>query len=71
MVVPAAPSSIAMSSPYPRADGPSRPDRPNIAEARELGATLVGASSRWTSMLSPGRLPFCIVAGPSHQARLR
>jgi hypothetical protein len=33
-----------------------------VGQAVELGARLVGRSDRWQTLLSPGELPFCVLA---------
>jgi hypothetical protein len=37
-----------------------------IGAARDLGATLVAEHDRWTTVRSPGGLPFCVVRADSH-----
>ncbi len=40
-----------------------------LAAARELGAELVAEHERWTTLTSPGGLPFCVVRAPLADAR--
>ena len=57
-------------------DGPARvhvdleSDEPAavVAHAVGLGARLVGEHDRWRTLLSPGGLPFCVVASGRHTA---
>ena len=38
-----------------------------VERARRLGATLVAEEDRWSTLESPGGLPFCIVAAGRHE----
>jgi hypothetical protein len=38
-----------------------------LDRARALGATLVGVRARWRTLLSPGRLPFCVLDVSHHE----
>jgi hypothetical protein len=38
-----------------------------VGRACELGASAVGESDRWTTLTSPGGLPFCVLTAKSHE----
>ncbi|WP_028638971.1 VOC family protein [Nocardioides sp. URHA0032] len=39
-----------------------------VAQARDLGASLVAARDRWQTLASPGGLPFCVLAAADRRA---
>ena len=59
-------------------DGPARvhPDLESedpagaVARARSLGADLVSETEEWTTLTSPGGLPFCVLRAVTHRAPL-